>query len=66
MVVSKKRLNLGSAVIAAAVMLFATGFTQALAQTTVPKLQITTIKTPTVQVVAPNGDIPFSVIDSGF
>jgi len=55
-VVSKKRLNLGSAVIAAAVMLLATGFTQALAQTTVPKLQITTIKTPTVQVVAPNGE----------
>ena len=56
MVVSKKRLNLGSAVIVAAVMLLATGFTQALAQTTVPKLQITTIKTPTVQVVAPNGE----------
>ena len=52
----KNGLNLGYAVIAAAFLLFVTGVTQAAAQTGAPKLQITTIKTPTVQVVAPNGE----------
>ena len=53
---SKKGLNLGYAGIAAAFLFFVTGSTQAAAQTGAPKLEITTIKTPTVQVVAPNGE----------
>ena len=53
---SKKGLKLGYAGIAAAFLFFVTGVTQAAAQTGAPKLEITTIKTPTVQVVAPNGE----------